>query len=192
MPEPVAFHAADDTPRFTPLHAALAMTFVVLAFIVAQGTPGSLDARAVSELPADPTAGTQVLPLTAKPRGIPSPATAASIELERNGRLPKGTDTSSIRLLGIPSPATAASLAPQRTLPLVPDDGVTLPDTPMMRDAHAVDTHYDPERTLAMERPVERPVTTPGEAARIAELRSNYDVVDGGSAPAPTDANVAF
>ncbi len=125
--------------------------------------------KAAGKTAAGKTKKSSVLPMTRGPAGLMSPSAAASVSVERGGKAPKAL-TDKVRMQGIPSPAAAATMA-SKTLPMTVDDGATMPAT-SERDSHAVDTHYGSSgtQTLGMEPMVERPVMTPGEAARRAEL----------------------
>lgn len=160
------------------------LTLVVFAFIIARGTPASLNVQGPARLPAPTVAGggAQTLPMKRDASGMPSPAAAAAISVERGGQAPRML-TSNVRMKGIPSPAAAATMAPA-TLPLRATDGMTLPRLAGERDSHAVEHHYggSPSSATLPMRAVEQPALTPAQAAQQAESRAAAQgaIADGG------------
>lgn len=196
VPAPRAASIALEAPSgsLNPVHMGILLTLAVFAFIVMQGSPGSLNVQTPARLPAPAIApvGQQTLPMRRETSGMPSAAAAASVAVERGGTAPAEL-TANVHMKGIPSPAAAATMAPA-TLPMRANDGMTLPRTNDERDGHATEAHYGQNggaETLAM-RPVRRPAVTPMEAAAQAEAEAAARTagVDGGYYnPQPTVPN---
>lgn len=182
---PAPFRSTFDEPagaRVTPLHMGVLLTLLVLAFVIARGTPSGSFRATPARLPAAVTpSGAHDLPLKREPAGMPSSASAQSLALEQGGkaRYHRG-DTTAIRLKSMPSPAAAATLAPTLPLHRLVGDGNSLPRSIAERDSHAVDHHYagaSGSQTLPLERAVATPAVTPGQAAAQAEVQANTPLI---------------
>jgi len=165
-----------------------------MVLMIANGAPAPMNTGAPASLPAAATpVGTQsaaTLPLERAPVGVPSPAAAAALLAEQKAKRAKRGAQG-----GMTSAATAGKLAAgdTETLPLVREDGNSLPPSSGARDSHANESHYS--QTLPMEAEVARPAITPGEAAAQAEMAAidvSVGSAAGGYGAAPNAGNQAF
>jgi hypothetical protein len=184
--------------RFTPMQIGMAMTAVIVLFLVTNAGNGGMRRIAPAALPvasevignSAPAGTSATLPLKREPVGMPSVAAGRALLAERSHSTKAGGGAgcdAPKKLRGIPSMAAGRSLSCE-TLPMTRDDGFTLP--PGAGDNHAEDAHYS-TATLPLERAIEHPTLTPAEAAMQAEQAASMSTVDGGGGP-PVDPNQPF